>query len=116
MTWENLAYVFSFRLFSLKRIVLQDIIDDGKTGFLVPTGDMNAFADRLRLLQEDRNLRRKLGVEARLETERWSWQSSMAKLRTEQYSAAQKNFLQRAEQRAWRFLTFNRSHNNPLDK
>jgi sulfoquinovosyltransferase len=86
---------------------LTDLIHDGTTGFLVPTGNTTAFAERLRQLKDDPELRAKMGVQARIDMEKWSWQASMAKLRTEQYRAAQDNFSQRIEQRLWRLFTFN---------
>lgn len=89
---------------------LIDIIDDGRNGFLVPPGDIHAFANRLRKLQSDFQLRQRMGLEARKEAELWGWKASMRKLRTEQYEAARYNFLQRIEQRVWRHITRTKKH------
>ncbi len=88
---------------------IPNLIDDGKTGFLVPPGDTAAFADRLRRLQRQPNLRADMALAGRQETERWSWESSMSKLRHEQYEKARANFHRRFEQRLWRLLTFKKA-------
>jgi len=85
---------------------LQDLIEDGVTGFLVEPGDTQAFADRLLRLQNDKQLQRMLSENARRETEKWSWHASMAKLRNEQYTTALANFQNRLGQRLWRLITF----------
>ena len=41
-----------------------DVLRDGENGFLVPPGDVDAFAERLVRLLEDADLRRKLGAAA----------------------------------------------------
>ena len=41
-----------------------DVLRDGQNGFLVPPGDVDAFAGRLALLLEDADLRRRLGAAA----------------------------------------------------
>ncbi len=38
-----------------------EIIDDGKTGFLIEYKDINAFISKIKLLCEDNNLRKKMG-------------------------------------------------------
>lgn len=43
----------------------RDAVQDGVTGFLIPAGDVNALADRLRSLVTDDPLRRKLGQAGR---------------------------------------------------
>jgi glycosyltransferase involved in cell wall biosynthesis len=50
-------------------------VDDGRTGFLVPPGDVEALADRIVQLLEDRELRKQLGANGKhkLDTE-WSGQ------------------------------------------
>jgi sulfoquinovosyltransferase len=88
---------------------IPDLIENGKTGFLVPPGDTEAFADRLHLLQKNPNSRADMAMAGRQETEKWSWESSMSKLRHEQYENARVNFHQRLEQRLWRLLTFKKS-------
>lgn len=47
-----------------------DVIDDGITGFLVSPGDKQMIRDRIISLIDDRNLRNKLGIAARLKAER----------------------------------------------
>lgn len=43
-----------------------EIIDDGRTGFLVPERNVDALADRLERLLDDRGLRRRLAMAARV--------------------------------------------------
>jgi len=82
-----------------------DLIRDGETGYLVPTGDTAAFIDRIRRLQRDLKLRTEMANAGRQETEKWNWGSSMHKLRHEQYPIALANYNQRLEHRLWRLLT-----------
>ena len=49
---------------------VRDIVDDGEQGYLVPVGDVDRFADRLRLLAGDADLRARLGKEGRARAER----------------------------------------------
>jgi glycosyltransferase involved in cell wall biosynthesis len=53
---------------------LRDSVLDGETGFLVPHGDVDALAARLRILIEDSALREDLGRKARRFAERFSWE------------------------------------------
>ncbi|MEN6414606.1 MAG: glycosyltransferase family 4 protein [Veillonellales bacterium] len=46
-----------------------DVVDDGKTGFLVPVGDSTLLAERTKLLLLDRALAIKMGQEARRSVE-----------------------------------------------
>lgn len=39
-----------------------EIVEDGKTGFLVPSHDINAFAENILLLAHDNNLRARIGL------------------------------------------------------
>jgi glycosyltransferase involved in cell wall biosynthesis len=55
---------------------LRDSVRDGETGFLVPHGDSDAIADRLRRIIEDPGLRDGLGRQARAFAERYSWERS----------------------------------------
>ena len=48
---------------------VRDIVEDGEQGYLVPVGDVDRFADRLRLLAGDANLRARLGKAARARAE-----------------------------------------------
>ena len=43
----------------------RELVADGESGFVVPPGDENAFADALEMLVEDEELRRKQGAVAR---------------------------------------------------
>jgi glycosyltransferase involved in cell wall biosynthesis len=49
---------------------VRDIVDDGEQGYLVPVGDVDRFADRLRLLAGDPDLRAQLGKAGRARAER----------------------------------------------
>ena len=49
---------------------VRDIVDDGEQGYLVPVGDVDRFADRLRLLAGDPDLRARLGKSGRARAER----------------------------------------------
>ena len=40
------------------------LIDDGRTGFIIPDGDVDGFIERLGLLIEDRRLREEMGQNA----------------------------------------------------
>ena len=42
---------------------IPEMIEDGKSGYLVPSGDYNAFADKLEKLCNDDELRIKMGNE-----------------------------------------------------
>ncbi len=53
---------------------LRDSVADGRTGFLVPHGDVAAIADRVRAIVEDPALRERLGTQAREFAERHSWE------------------------------------------
>ncbi len=44
---------------------MEEVVDDGTTGFLVPTGDRAAFAARVRTLLEDRRLAERMGQAGR---------------------------------------------------
>ena len=82
-----------------------DLIDDGSTGYLVPTGDVVAFADRLEQLKNDPELHGKMSVAARQETERWSWYASMDEIRGQAYPQCIENFRsKRVGQRLYRWL------------
>ena len=48
-------------------------VRDGIEGFVVPVGDPEAIADRLRRLAEDEGLRRRMAVAARARAERFAW-------------------------------------------
>jgi len=72
-----------------------DLIEEGVTGYLVPTGDVAAFADRIEAIMKNQGLRRSLSLAARKETERWSWYASMEQIREEAYPKCVENFRSR---------------------
>lgn len=72
-----------------------DLIDDGKTSFLAPPGDTDAFVKRLTELQ-DAKFRQRMGKAARAEAERWGWEAATSYLRNVQYEKALINFHSRA--------------------
>ena len=84
---------------------VQDLIEDGVTGFLVDPGDTEAFVDRLKQLKRDVKLRTSMSEKGRQEMEKWDWQASMTKLRHEQYEEARVHFHKRFEQKLWRLVT-----------
>lgn len=84
---------------------VQDLIDDGVTGYLIEPGDTNGFVDCIQKLQHDEQLRAGMSLRGRIEMERWSWPDSMTKLRNEHYLEALENFHHRLEQCLWRFIT-----------
>jgi glycosyltransferase involved in cell wall biosynthesis len=49
---------------------VRDIVDDAEQGYLVPVGDVDRFADRVRLLAGDADLRARLGKAGRARAER----------------------------------------------
>jgi glycosyltransferase involved in cell wall biosynthesis len=55
---------------------LRDAVVDGKTGYLVPYGDIGAFADRMVRLLDDKGLREKLSEEAVTWARRFNWDES----------------------------------------
>lgn len=74
---------------------IPDIIDDGKTGFLVEPGDIDGFVERLKQLR-DVKFRKYMGKAARTEAERWGWEAATSVLRNVQYEKAMINFHSRA--------------------
>ena len=69
-----------------------DLIDDGTTGYLVPPGDAMSFAGRLEELYMNPELRKKMSMEGRKETERWSWYASMDDIREHAYPECIEHF------------------------
>lgn len=49
----------------------RDVIEEGKTGFLVPEGDINGLSQALLRLIEDSSLRQQMGAAAKLASERY---------------------------------------------
>jgi glycosyltransferase involved in cell wall biosynthesis len=50
----------------------KEIIEDGKCGFLVPSGDIDALAERLLLLIEDTRLREEMAKEAKIRSKKFA--------------------------------------------
>lgn len=48
----------------------KDVVDDGINGYLIPTRDVDALAEKLKILIDDKELRQKMGVAAREKAER----------------------------------------------
>jgi len=60
---------------------LSEVVVDNRTGFLVPPADSEAIAEKLDLLIEDSELRKKLGREARRFVEdRYEWESNASSM------------------------------------
>jgi len=60
---------------------IPSIIQDGRTGILVPPGDPAALADALLRLGQDPNLRERLGLEARNDAvQRFSWSGVLSRI------------------------------------
>jgi sulfoquinovosyltransferase len=78
---------------------IPDMVDNGVTSFLVPTGHISKYVEKVNLLRED-NFRSEMGRRAREEAEKWNWDSSIAYLRNVQYQKAMKNYQQRFGVRA----------------
>jgi sulfoquinovosyltransferase len=82
-----------------------DLIDDTKTGHLVPTGDVMAFVDRIEALKNDPSSLRRFSIACRRETERWSWYSSMEQIVEDSYPKCVENFTsRRLSQRLLRWM------------
>ncbi len=74
---------------------IPNVIDHGRTGFLVPPGDEAAFAQRTRELLEDPALLQRMQWAGRAEAESLDWASAMAHLRNVHYKRAVLNFRSR---------------------
>jgi len=74
---------------------IPSLIDDGKDGFLVETGDIDTYVERLTQLK-DAKFRKSMGKAARAEAERWGWEAATSVLRNVQYEKALVNFHSRA--------------------
>jgi sulfoquinovosyltransferase len=75
---------------------IPNLIHDGEDGYLVPPGDIDGFVDKLNILKDDVETRKKLSKAARVEAERWSWEAATSVLRNIQYEKAIVNFHSRA--------------------
>ena len=59
---------------------LQDLVEDGQSGFVVPPGDVDRAADALCCLAEDEALRRSMGARGRkLCEDRYTWEKILEK-------------------------------------
>lgn len=65
-----------------------DVIEHERNGLLFTPGDLGELTDRLRQLLTDAALRERLGRQARLDMERWSWRAATEKL-VDHYRLAQ---------------------------
>lgn len=71
---------------------LIDIIEHGRTGFIVDNDDgMAEFSSKVTHLLQNATLRSDLGAAARLYAEKWSWESATSVLRNTQYRLAISN-------------------------
>jgi sulfoquinovosyltransferase len=75
---------------------IPDIIEPGKTGFLVTPGDTEGYVKKLMSLKNDPKLRARMGKLSRQEAERWGWEAATSYLRNVQYERALINFHSRA--------------------
>jgi sulfoquinovosyltransferase len=85
---------------------IPDMIEHGTTGYLIPVGDVDAYAELIQKLGDNAELRKRIRQQARTATEEWAWEKSMVVLRNEMYEKARQNFNNRFEQRLWRLLNF----------
>jgi len=53
---------------------LQQTVEDGVTGFLVPAGDKDALAEKLRFVLSNGGLRQRLAANARHKAREYTWQ------------------------------------------
>jgi len=74
---------------------IPSIITNEKDGFLVETGDIDGYVNRLKQL-EDHEFCENMGKTARAEAERWGWEAATSVLRNVQYEKAMVNFHSRA--------------------
>jgi glycosyltransferase involved in cell wall biosynthesis len=59
---------------------IPDVIDHGKNGLMFTPGDLGDLTGQLKTLLFNPELRKQLGVQARLDMEIWSWRASTEKL------------------------------------
>ena len=83
---------------------LIDLIDSGRTGFLVPPEDIDGFVNKIETLYRDPDLRESMSKAGRGMAEEWSWGASMDYLRLSAYSQAQDALSNRLGQRVSRWL------------
>lgn len=56
-----------------------------QTGYLVPAGDEETMAAKVKKLLDDKALRQSMSKAGREETEKWSWEAATSVLRNVQY-------------------------------
>mmetsp|Transcript_15049 Transcript_15049/g.34266 ORF Transcript_15049/g.34266 Transcript_15049/m.34266 type:complete len:490 (+) Transcript_15049:159-1628(+) len=78
---------------------IPDMIQHGKTGYLVETGNEDGFIQRLQELRDDPELRQALGHAARAEAQKWTWEDATSVLRNVQYEKAVANHGQRRQRK-----------------
>jgi len=59
---------------------LRESVLDGQTGFLVEHDDVDAWANALRRLLEDADLRERMGTRALEHSERFTWEATTEEL------------------------------------
>ncbi|MFQ1020778.1 glycosyltransferase family 4 protein [Tardisphaera saccharovorans] len=57
---------------------MREVVEDGRTGFLVPFGDASALSERVAALSSDRSLAERMGMEARRFSKRFDWDATAA--------------------------------------
>lgn len=73
--WEGFGYVLTEAMAQKKAVIAfnsssnPEVVDDGKTGVLVETGDVLAFANAVEMLMLDEDLRMKMGAAGRKRVE-----------------------------------------------
>ena len=67
-----------------------ELIDDGRSGFLVPIGNVDVLSEKIMTLIEDENLRNELGKNAEIATERLKLETICRKWRELAYSVCGK--------------------------
>ncbi len=99
--WEGFGIVLIEAMAAAKPVVttavssMPEIVDEGRTGFLVPPGDATALAARACELLQDHEMRRAFGVAARARVEEhFSMATMLQKIET--------LFQQQAERKTWR--------------
>jgi sulfoquinovosyltransferase len=75
---------------------IPDIIESGKTGYLVNPDDTEGYVKKLLAIKSDSRLRARMGKASRQEAERWGWEAATSYLRNVQYERALINFHSRA--------------------
>lgn len=59
---------------------VDDVLEEGRSGFMVPIGDVDAMVDRVRLLVENPDLRQQLGAHGREAAQNLTWDAINAEL------------------------------------